>query len=176
MRQLKIELSPNGIDDAINWLEEYAKLINKRMDFACKDLANLVKNEAQTGYNSSSQNRVFVDVKKTGDGEYSVRAEGEPAIGSDGQVHGNTVIFAEFGVGVYAGNGHPLAAEYGAEPASWSSTYGTGQLAHTMMLGDPWWRYKGQLFYDGYEGTKAMYNASQTARQNVKKIFSEVFY
>lgn len=180
---LSIDLNRQSINDAIKFLEQYAKSIDKKADKACEELANIGRDRAEEYYadvpfDEADDPHIKVNVdkeKKT----YKVVATADAALGADDEPHGNQIIFAEFGTGAFAGNGHPLAGDYGAEPASWSSTYGTGEYAESRASkGGYWkqgiWHHNGKT-HQGYSGTRAMYEAGQLMRQKLVETMRKAF-
>ena len=180
---ISIELNGKSINDAILFLDRYAKSIEKKADKACEELANIGRDTAEEYYaevpfDEADDPHIKVKVdkeKKT----YKIVATADAAVGADNEPHGNQIIFAEFGTGAFAGNGHPLAGDYGAEPASWSSTYGTGEYAGSREKKEGYWKqgvwhHNGKL-HQGYSGTRAMYEAGQLMRQKLVEKMREAF-
>ena len=172
-----IEITVDGIDETARGFASVRKELNNKLNALCRTLIRNATKEARTKYNSFKlQEPTVIGVRseKQENGWRSI-ATGEPAYGRDGEIYGTTVGFLEFGTGIFAGEGHPLAQEFGATPGSWSSTYGTGQFAENYAKGEPWWEHNGVIHIGGYTGTNAMYNAGQHMKESVPQVAEEVF-
>lgn len=175
-KTIEISLTSSSINKAIREVKRYQRELNKKMDEVAKKTAKYARDDAQEGYNSfyaAGAGNIDVEVQKRRHA-YAVHASGRNARGADGEVHGNRVIFAEFGTGVFAGDGHPLADSFGAYPGSWSSTFGTGEFAENYKIGHGYWHYQGNVHF-GYIGTRAMYNAGQRLSDHALRAIDEVF-
>ncbi len=119
-----IQIDLDNPDKAIALLKQYVSEVEDKADGLCKELAEIARDEAQNRYDSRYkstdlvQDYIRVSDPEKIEGGYKVSATGDPVVAKDG-TPGNTVIFAEFGAGRTAGV-HPLAAEFGAYPTSWS--------------------------------------------------------
>jgi len=87
--------------------------------------------------------------------------------------NGREVAFAEFGTGVYAGNGYEdPPAGIDVTPGSWSQKFGKG---HFVRGKHEYWYTDDGVRHTGETPKMAMYFAEKEMRQNVKKIAEEVF-
>ena len=95
----------NGsIDDIINGLESYKRSLKVKADALVKALAEagceaVTVTYAGTRYKGPRDENVTVEER--GEGKYAIVASGK------------TVLFVEFGAGVYLGGGHPNPMDYG---------------------------------------------------------------
>ena len=172
---IDISLNPSSVNKAIKEVKRFARELNKQLDEVAKKTAEYAAEDAQNGYNgfyASGVGHIDVEVQKRRHA-YAVHAEGRHARGADGEIVGNRVIFAEFGAGIWAGEGHPLAGSFGAYPGSFSETYGTGEFAENYKLGHGYWHYQGNVHL-GYIGTKAMYYAGQNLTKHAQRAIDEV--
>ena len=101
----------NGsIDDIINGLENYKRSLKAKADALVKALAEagceaVTVTYAGTRYTGPRDEKVTVEER--GPGKYAIVASGQ------------TVLFVEFGAGVYLGSGHPQAGEFGYGPTTY---------------------------------------------------------
>jgi hypothetical protein len=84
---------------------------------------------------------------------------------------GESVAFIEFGSGIKYGYGHPMAAELGMGPGTWSDgPEGKGHWDNEKG----WWYGDSQHTY-GNPPAMAMYKAVQEITENITTIAREVF-
>ena len=101
----------NGsIDDIIKGLESYKQSLKVNADALVKALAEagceaVTVTYAGTRYTGPRDEKVTVEER--GPGKYAIVASGQ------------TVLFVEFGAGVYLGGGHPQAGEFGYGPTTY---------------------------------------------------------
>lgn len=150
----------NGsIDDIIKGLEDYKKSLKAKADALVKALAEagceaVAVTYAGTRYKGPRDENVTVEER--GEGKYAIVASGE------------TVLFVEFGAGVYLGGGHP-------NPMG----YGPGTYPGKGHWDDPrgWWLPKeaGGGHTYGNAPSAAMYHTAKSLRQMVEQAARGVF-
>ena len=149
----------SGIDDIIQALQDYKKSLKAKADALAKALADAGCGAVTITYGSQNYvgpRDVNVTVEQLGELSYAIVAGGE------------TVLFLEFGAGVYLGYGHPNPMEYG------QGTYpGKGHWD------DPrgWWlpKDKGGGHTYGNAPSAAMYHTGKSLHQMVEQAAREVF-
>ena len=168
---IDLSLSSKSIDEAISALNTWERDVRKKADRVCRRVGNHARNEAEAYYSTYSGPTigsgwgVSVSLHPYSDDHgVHVYATGQPM-----SPEGNSVMFYEFGSGVVAGDGNPIAARVGARPGSWSANYGTGEFAQTGM-----WHHDG-VEYHAIPGTNAMYRAGQDAKEYMKQVIKEEF-
>ena len=152
----------NGsIDDIIKGLEDYKKGLRAKADALVKALAEagceaVTVTYAGTRYTGPRDENVTVEER--GEGQYAIVASGE------------TVLFVEFGAGVYLGGGHPQAAEFGYGPETYP-----GQVHAADPRG--WWLPKsaGGGHTYGNAPSAAMYHTAKSMRKMVEQAARAVF-
>lgn len=150
----------NGsIDDIIKGLEDYKKSLKAKADALARALAEagceaVTVTYAGTRYKGPRDENVTVE--EHGEGRYAIVASGQ------------TVLFVEFGAGVYLGGGHPNPMGYGPE------TY-PGQVHAADPRG--WWLPKsaGGGHTYGNAPSAAMYHTAKSLRQMVEQAAMGVF-
>lgn len=176
MKTITIELSIESTQKALDYFENYKKRYFAMMDEICKRLAEYGLTNATAYFSEALYDGVkdvSVSVKKIRNG-YSLIA------------NGSTVLFLEFGTGIWWADDHPLAGELGMVRGS----YGMG------LGNNEWWIYSGQpgnaggkLVEDpktgrvhpnstithGNPANMPMYNAAQDMRRQIRRIAKEVF-
>ena len=169
MRNITIDLSVEGCKQALKELKEYQKQLKPKLDEICKRVAEYGLVQAQ-GYFSSALydgvKDVIVTVEKIDNG-YVVKASG------------STVLFLEFGAGVYYPDDHPLAGEFGIQHGTYGK--GLGNNDYWFYLGQPG-NAGGELAYGhpnstithGNPANMPMYNASKDMREEIRRIAQEV--
>ena len=169
MRSININLSPEGIDEALALLEEYHKEIKAKAKETivaiAEDSANTARTQydmAKAAYDSRDSHEVTV-VQPRKKNTVKVRATG------------NSIAFYEFGSGIFAGQGYPtefIPDGVDVSPGSWSqSDLGKG---HFDLASHPfWWWHHNK--YTGVEPYMGMYEASKTARNNAETHIKRIF-
>ena len=155
-------LNLGSIRDAVAELKAQKEEIERKTDEVLNRLAELGKSVAEAHYASgilddNDSVRVYVEPSALG---YSIIAEGED------------VCFLEFGTGVAAGNGYDTSViepPVSIEPASWSSTKGTGEFAKYGS-----WHHDGRKYIMTVP-RMGMYHAVKEIQRQYKEIAKEVF-
>lgn len=141
---------------------EIVEDIPAKMNTVAERLAEVIASTASMHYASGltdENDNVSVSVEPYGDG-YIVSANGED------------VYFLEFGTGVAAGNGYDesvITPPVSTEPASWSSTKGTGEFARYGS-----WHHNG-IKYTMTVPRMGMYFGVREAEMQFSRIVNEVF-
>lgn len=181
MRNINLSLDTRDIALAMKELRRVEENVKHTADAVCEETANFIADSAREKYSEFSspvdnpQATVEVHPYKTGHG-FTVVATGEPVFthhsGGSGQV-GNSILFLEFGAGVGAGSGHPLAKRLGATEGSFSKTVGTGEFAETGK----WHVKRGEQVFElkMLPGTRAMYRASREGKAYLSSIMKGLF-
>lgn len=158
---IKVELSNDGVNDAIAELRKYALWVETKEKELRDRLAMLGATVASIRFS-----RTVVDESDT----ITVRVD---EVGHTATIYaeGESVAFIEFGTGKMYGYGHPDAGKFGYGPGTWSD--GPDGKGHWK---DPngWWYGSGKHTY-GNEPAMAMYSAVNEIAENVTKIAKEVF-
>lgn len=158
MSTIKLKLSPQGIDEAIQQLEEYEKKIAEKTQLLLQRVAELGGSVASLQYETFTdyigENDISVETVEQ-DGKFVILAKGQ------------AVCFIEFGTGVSAGMGYDKTVDMDITPGSWSKTHGG------YFVKDGYWYYNGEII-TGSTPAKAMYNASKEIRQQLVNIAKEV--
>ena len=152
----------SGIDDIIQALQDYKKSLKAKADALAKALADAGCGAVTITYGSQNYvgpRDVNVTVEQLGELSYAIVAGGE------------TVLFLEFGAGVYLGYGHPNPMEYGP------GTY-PGQT-HAMDPGG-WYLPKDVFGKSGVHTygnppSAAMYQTGKGLREMVEQAAKAVF-
>ena len=150
-----------SIDDIIKGLEDYKKSLKAKADALVKALAEagceaVTVTYAGTRYKGPRDENVTVEER--GEGKYAIVASGQ------------TVLFVEFGAGVYLGGGHPQASEFGYGPATYP-----GQVHAEDPRG--WWLPKeaGGGHTYGNAPSAAMYHTAKSLREMLLQAARGVF-
>lgn len=157
MKRITVELSPESCDNVVKELEKYQKDIKPKLDEVCKRLAEIGLQVAQEHWDGGdlhgNNDATFMPITPIGNG-YKIVFQGED------------VYFVEFGTG------NEVAPHMETSvPVAW----GTWSAENKQQL----WNY-GFWWYGGerLEGTPAympMYYASKAIRENIKRVYNEVF-
>lgn len=159
-KKIKVELSDEGIDNAIREVRRYkewvlAKEVELRQKLA--DRGAQVARIHFTGAAYDGNNNITVRVDNTGN-IAAIYAEG------------SAVAFIEFGSGLF-GYGHPQAGEFGMGPGTWSD--GPEGKGH---WDDPnGWYYTHGKKSRGNPPAMGMWNAVRTMSEEILIIAKEVF-
>lgn len=151
-----------SIDDIIKGLEDYKRSLKAKADALVKALAD-AGCEAVTvtyaGTHYTGPRDVKIEVVPKGEGQYAIVASGQ------------TVLFVEFGAGVYLGSGHP-------DPMG----YGPGTYPGKGHWDDPngWYLPKSAMGKSGVHTygnapSAAMYHTAKSLRQMVEQAAKGVF-
>ena len=166
---IKLDLSEEGIDKAIKEIEKYKKDFEEKCDTLCRRLAERIQEEAQKGFTGAIVDdlteisggaryaNVLVSYNKQGNG-YVITANGEDA------------VWVEFGSGVHhngTGTPNPYGTELGFSIGSFGVN-GTKDKWAFSENGETKWSY-------GTPASMPMYNAVQSALQDLDKLAKEVF-
>lgn len=156
---MNITVSIQGLDEAIQKLEEYSSDLQRKTRELCNRLAQYGLLLAQASYGGAAYDgdkSIGVTVEETDNG-YKIIATG------------GTVLFVEFGAGMTLGYGHPQADEFGYGPGTYPSDKG--------HWNDPrgWWIPGTGTHTYGNPPSMTMYNTAQDIRREVESIAREVF-
>ena len=158
---INVELSEDGINDAIKELRRYARWVEQKTDELRIRLATLGASVASIEFRRAIYN---------GTNDVSVRVDD---IGSVAVIYaeGEAVAFIEFGSGKKYGYGHPEASKFGFGPGTWSD--GSDGKGHWDNP-NGWWFGSGQHSY-GNPPAMAMSRAVNEMAEQLTKIAWEVF-
>ena len=159
-RTIRMQLSEQSIDDAINQLQAYKRTLALRGDLIVKRLALLGFQVAtvrfQTAAFEPDSHDFELDVQSTKTGGWQIIANGKD------------VCFIEFGAGVYY-NG---ADRYpGQRPPG---VVGIGEYGKGKGSND-YWFYSPGGYTHGTPANAPMFYTAQEMRQNIMRIAREVF-
>lgn len=167
--KIKIDLNTQSIDDAIQKLESYADDLERKAETLKERLGSMGYEIVSSGYYTAQYdgtNDVSVELNKEGD-KLIIKASGY------------TVMFIEFGTGVYYPDTHPQIQEFGFARGTYGKGYGKrGTWAYRGDPGTNGWERPdrpGLIFTHGNPASMAMYNAKQQLRSQVIEIAKEVF-
>lgn len=167
---IKMELSSNGIDDAMKQLDKYTKDFSKKVDVFRAKVAEEIADLARTNFVNSSSDDWLKGTAPKPEVRITVHDEGNVSMVV---AEGKDAVFIEFGAGVYhngsAGSSpHPMASENTV-----IGGYGKGMGKNKQ------WGYVdagGQLHVThGTKSTMPLYRASQMIADRVVVIAQEVF-
>ena len=162
---MRIYLNPldvQSVQMAFRELQEYLQTFSKKLDELMRRLAEIAMQTAQMSYSIGGidgNNDVTVTIEPIENG-YVVRADGKD------------VYFLEFGTGLAAGDGYDTSViepPVDISPASWSSTYGTGEFARYGA-----WHHDG-VKYTMTVPTMGMYHAVKEVEAQIQRVANEVF-
>ena len=153
-----------SISDIIKGLEDYKNGLKAKADALAKALADAGCNAVKVSYagaHYTGPRDENVTVEPRGEGKYAIVASGE------------TVLFVEFGAGVYLGGGHPQADEFGYGPTTYP-----GQVHAADPNG--WYLPKSAMGKSGIHTygnapSAAMYNTAKSLRAMVEQAAKAVF-
>ena len=164
MKRIKIELSVDSCERAIDELQKYERDIRPKLEEVCKRLAELGRDTAQRIFDEASSN------VEEGNGNVVVTCEpisnGWKIVAS-----GEDVYFIEFGTGnsagAFYGEGLP-ATSVPIYPGSYSQQ-NSGQFAKWG-----YWFHEGNIM-SSTTVYMPMYYAGKAIRENAERIAQEVF-
>ena len=157
MKRIEIELSPESCAKAIKELETYQKEIKPKLDEVCKRLAEIGLQVAQSHWSGGdlhgNNDATFMPIVPIENG-YKIVFQGKD------------VYFVEFGTGdeVYPHMDTTV-------PVAWG-TWSAEDKQQLWTLG--FWWYGGERL-TGTPAYMPMYYASKAIRDNVKRVYKEVF-
>jgi len=167
MKNLKVELSTKGINEIIDFLENYRNELDHKCEVFCQKLCEL--------------GIEVIDARIVGKGDSDTSHETEITIGKDGtytnarlRLSGEDILFIEFGAGVHyngaAGTSpNPKGSELGYTIGSYGKGHGTQEF----------WYYKDDsgnyVRSYGTQATMPMYSASIEMIKQMKSVAKEVF-
>lgn len=170
---VRIDLSVSGIKKLQSELEAWQEWLKKKSDAFAERLARLGVHKAQIYFDAALYdgiNDAKVTVIKTGDCEYTVRA------------NGNSVLFIELGTGIHYPDA-PLGEYIGADGMEHGS-YGTGQGKNDYWFytgqpgnagGELAHHHKNTTITHGNPPNMPMYTAVKELEQELPHIVKEVF-
>jgi len=162
MKKIRMTLSEESIDSAIQELEDYAKSLDQKAQELCKRLADMGALYAEWNFSGvlyAGEIDYKISVDKIDDHSYMIRANGE------------SVLFMEFGAGVRYGYGHPKAAELGMGPGTYNPS------SDTWKSPSGWWFPQGGTTIHTYGNAPGMpmYNAAKDLQREILEVAREVF-
>lgn len=161
MPEIRVELSEEGLSDAITELRRYAEWIERKEAELRSRLAMLGATAASIRFSRAIYN---------GTNDVSVRVDDTGSVAVI-YAEGESVAFIEFGSGQKYGYGHPLAGQFGFGPGTWSDgPEGKGHWDNPKG----WYYAKGKHSY-GNPPARAMETARNEIVENVTRIAREVF-
>lgn len=175
-KEIELSLGSGSINAALKALNEWKREVREKADKICEQTADYAVNLATAYYEGYEGPEIYggppgVEKQEYHDGHgYHVYASGNELYPV-----GNSVMFYEFGSGTAAGQGNPIAAKVGANPGTWSRDYGTGEFYNTGE-----WQYSetpdgDPIIYRYINGTNAMYQASQDAKERLHELVQREF-
>lgn len=163
--------SIEGADECAKFFEQYVKELPKRVRAFEKALADIGYDQFKVSYADpfyAGSNDIEVSFKEDTKG-YEVKASG------------TTVLFVEFGTGVYYSQDNPYASVYGFERGGYGNHQGLNQTwVYRGEKGNRGWTPKGETRTDvvathGNESANAIYKAEERISADIEKIAREVF-
>ena len=166
-----------SIDKAIKQLEDYEKDLDRKAQELCSRLADMGAVNVSLGFARAIYDGTpdfNVEVVQLEGGKYSVKASGM------------TVLFQEFGTGVYHPDNHPKAAEMGMIHGSYGKGHGKQQVwgYYGDNVGDNGWlatdskgrvREPHVVLTHGNPANMPMYNTAQDLKREIRRVAQEVF-
>lgn len=164
----EIEISLNDLAKGVRDLEAFKHSFEDNVEKFNTRLAEVGEKEAQAGFSSAQYdgtNDVVVSSNATKDG-------------GEIEAKGQTVLFIEFGTGIY----HNASESYGRDMGYGYGTYGPNGLKPYWFYrgnpgtnGTPSTKRDGMLITHGNPANKCMYNAMKELKAQAKKVAREVF-
>lgn len=174
---VKIDLTPESIQNALDELEKYKAWIDRKTE-------ELVRRFGEIGVEITRTN--FEQAQYAGDNDVQVRLDdlGERRVAV--VAYGDATWFIEFGTGVTFTNPHPEASKFGAvrggygqgrgaNPRGWSYTGIPGQIPPPETEIRTSKKGKQYVHTKGNPSGMCMYLAEEELRQRFKEIAQEVF-
>lgn len=162
---IKMDLSPQSIDKAINEVKQYRKWVQEKTNQLAERLAMIGIKEASIRFNGA-----FIDSAVGNDTQLSVE---RTANGYEVVARGTQVWFIEFGTGVYYNGSEPYPNPPGRpEGVGGIGSYGKGKGNNDF------WYYKdedGKHRTHGMPAAMPMYYATVEMENNIRRIAREVF-
>lgn len=157
-KTIKVELSTQSINNAVNDLRQYAQWVLQKETELRTRLAARGLEVASIQFSAAAYDGVK---------DVSVRVDDTGSVAVI-YAEGKAVAFIEFGSGAKYGYGHPQAAQFGVGPGTYPSDKG--------LWDNPkgWWYGSGKHSY-GNPPAMAMYNAVQTITGELTTIARGVF-
>lgn len=168
---IKLELSEQGIDKALNELLSYKKSFNDKLNLLREKVGERLKNKAQNSFNSAIVDDIVNGAARYGDVTVKVVNEGNKVVVV---ADGTDAVWIEFGAGVYhngaVGNSpNPHGVELGLTIGS----YGKGKGKQ------PTWGYLDEdgdlVLTHGTPATMPMTRAVTEVSNDIIEIAREVF-
>lgn len=170
-KRIRVDLSPDGMDRAIEALHEYEKWLKEKTILLLDKLAD-------HGYFITSVG--FSDAVYDGTNDVNVKIEDRGQTTKAIVAVGNATLFIEFGTGVMYPNNHPEAAENGMIRGEYGK--GKGKQRSWGYYGDPGTNgivlhgKKGPfVITHGNPANMPMYNAVKQLEADLKQYVKEVF-
>lgn len=163
-KKFSASLSPGGIQDLIDQLQEYKKQMNSKVEIAIKRLA-------EEGIQIATLNVIDSDAIDTGTlvNSFKIKKGDLIQYGSQWIVYTDCpwAKYVEFGTGIIGKNSehHPLTGEFG-----WKHDSNEHGEAGWYYFKDGKWHWT-----KGMESRPFMYQTAMELRQRAAKIISEVF-
>lgn len=163
-RVIKVELSPDSIDDAVKELERYTEDLERKLKIFVGTLTQKGVKVAKMAVVASrgDSTNAYVD--------YTVDSSNGEIITATVFLQGTEALFIEFGAGIAYNTGqqHPMAGEFGYGVGTYPSKHPPNKA-----INPGYWWYKdenGQKHRSiGTEATMPIYKASVEIRNNVIK-------
>ena len=165
---LKIEIE--NTDFAVRFIERYRENLEKRVHELLSRLADIGIDTAEIKFSSAKYDGVN-DVVVNSSPEWL--DEHTLAVNASGE----SILFIEFGTGVYNTGVHPLADEMGMKRGEYGKGY--GKYHSWTYLGDPGTNGEmlpnGRVLTRGNDANRCMWDAAQEMRAEILTIAREVF-
>ena len=171
-RKIKATLSPGGLDELIDALDQYPAWLERKAEELAKRLADMGALYAEFNYSGalySGNTDCRIEVNQTGECTYTVTANGE------------SVLFIEFGAGYLHGYGHPEPGEFGPGTypgkGHWNDPKGWWYETDDPSKASKTSKKTGKSYVHSYGNPPSafMYNAVKDLKQELKSVVEEVF-
>lgn len=161
MKNIKIKLDPNSVDDAIAELKAYRASLMDKLKILIGQLVQDGVEIARVKVSASQGDSTDAYV------DYTVSPEGD-IVKASIFLQGTDALFIEFGAGIYYNNGnaHPQAAEFGFGVGTYPSEHPPNRAINPGY----WWysdEDKNKHLSLGTEATMPIYHAGNTIRNNL---------
>ena len=165
-----ITVKVNGLTETLRRIDEYRNNVQRKANELARRLADMGATNvslmfARAIYDGTPDNNIEVEQEE--ENKFVIKASG------------TTVMFVEFGTGVYYADDHPLAAEFGLIRGSFGK--GHGKQETWAYYGEPgsngWTTSKrpGLVFTHGNPANMPMYNTAADLRNEIERVAREVF-
>lgn len=160
-----------GAKETYDFFDRYIKELPKRVKAFEKALAEIGYDQFKVSYADpfyAGSNDIEVTWKETEKG-FEVKASG------------TTVLFVEFGTGIYYPQDNPYASTYGFERGGYGNHQGLNEVwVYRGEKGNRGWTPKGETRTDvvathGNESANALYKAEERISADIERIAREVF-